>query len=390
MINIVFKYFVKKLLLCFDSIVLLGGGSGQREGVVLVRLDAIGDFIIWLDAAKEYRRIYPSQRITLIANAVWADMARGLPYWDEVWPVNLHGLSWKPTYRCTVLRKVHNARFETAIQPTFSRSFMHGDSVMRATHAIRRIGSVGDTANVIVRYKAISDRWYTQLLPASPRAMMELERNAEFISHLTDKDFKAALPRWPLMVRLTEHLQPKAAYVILFPGASWHGRQWSGPDFLEVGKQLNRLHGWQIVFCGGPSERALCQKIAEAIPTTSLNLAGQTTLVELAELIRGAQLLIANETSAVHMAAAVGTTAVSIVGGGHYGRFVPYPDQVIGIKPVVAAKHMPCFNCNWQCNQPHDATGPVPCISGVQVGQVLTLARQALFNASNFAKLNTL
>ncbi len=36
-----------------------------REAVLLVRLDLIGDFIIWLDAAKEFKKLYPGKRIVL-------------------------------------------------------------------------------------------------------------------------------------------------------------------------------------------------------------------------------------------------------------------------------------------------------------------------------------
>src|SRR5674476_373550 len=228
----IFKYLAKRLLLILDGFVSFCLDSNQKDGIVLIRLDTIGDFIIWLDTAKEYRRIYPNQKITLIANVVWADMARGLPYWDEVWPVKLRDLSWKPFYRWALLRKVSHANFETAIQPTFSRVFMHGDSVIRASHATHRIGSIGDMANSKARDKAIGDRWYTQLLPASSKPMMELDRNAEFISHLTGKDFKTSLPQWPVMATLPKRLQPHSAYAVLFPSASWHGKQWPKQSFV--------------------------------------------------------------------------------------------------------------------------------------------------------------
>jgi len=45
--------------------------------VLIVRPDSIGDFIVWLDTAKEMRRIYPPQgyRITLLANQECAEGA---------------------------------------------------------------------------------------------------------------------------------------------------------------------------------------------------------------------------------------------------------------------------------------------------------------------------
>jgi ADP-heptose:LPS heptosyltransferase len=55
---------------------------------------------------------------------------------------------------------------------------------------------------------------------------------------------------------------------------------------------------------------------------------GKTTLVELMNLISGAQLLVSNETSAPHLAVAVGTPVIVLYNGNHYGRFVPYPADV--------------------------------------------------------------
>jgi ADP-heptose:LPS heptosyltransferase len=382
MLNIL-KYFARWLLIHLEGSVSFGLNNKYKSGVLLIRMDYIGDFIIWLDSAKEYRRLYPNKKITLIANAAWADMARGLPYWDEVWPVKLRDMQCNPFYRLAFLRKICAANFEIAIQPTFSRIFMHGDSVMRATRAIHRWGSIGDTCNIKKSDKAISDRWYTRLLPASPKPMMELQRNAEFITYLADKQFKASLPTLPVIATLPKRLQLQGAYFILFPGASSHGKQWPIQCFIEAGEQLHRRYGWRAVLCGAPHERALCQAIADALPFSCLNFSGGSTLAELAELIRGAHLLIANDTSAVHIAAAVGTPAVCILGGGHFGRFMPYPVNVAGIKPVVATKTMPCFNCNWQCNQPHDPAGPMPCISGVSVALVLDSAQQALDEADN-------
>jgi ADP-heptose:LPS heptosyltransferase len=372
------KYLIKWCLLGLDGISSVSFNP-KKKGVVIVRLDSIGDFIIWLDTAKEYRRIYPNQKITLIANAAWADMASCLTYWDEVWPVSLDSLKWSSICRWVILHKVSRANFETAIHPTFSRSFMYGDSVIRATRANFRIGSIGDTSNIKANDKAISDRWYNQLIKASPNSLMELFRNAEFIKNLTGKDFTCSLPKWPAIgVRPKKILQLNNDYAILFPSASWHGRQWPKQYFVELGERLHHLYGWQIFLCGAPSDYLLCQEIAESASINFFNLAGQTTLVEFAEILRGAKLLISNETSAAHLAVSVGSPSVIILGGGHHGRFLPYPEYLLGVKTKVATNRMPCFNCNWQCTESYDTMGPVPCISGVSVAQVLALVPQAL------------
>jgi ADP-heptose:LPS heptosyltransferase len=355
-----------------DLLLLLIICRKKNGHLALVRLDAIGDFIIWLDSAKEYRRLYAEKRIVLIANAAWAGWAVNFPYWDEVWSFDSRRFKRNLFYRFQTLLKMRQAGFEIVIQPTYSRTF-EGDSLIRVSGAAQRIGSIGDESNTSATVKALSNRWYTQLIPATERNLMELERNAEFIRNLSGLPYVAALPQLPERAVSARYVPSHNDYFVIFPGASWIGRQWSVENFAEVVSRLHAKLGWAIVMCGGPSDVMLCQQIGDKLTITYVNFAGKTSLPELAGLIARARLLITNETSAVHIAAALGTPAVCIVGGGHYGRFLPYPADMPGIKPLVADHKMPCFYCNWVCSERHDIAGPVPCIEKVSVQNVLDL-----------------
>jgi ADP-heptose:LPS heptosyltransferase len=373
------KLFFNWFILKVDGLLLKLTSRDAKSGIALIRLDAIGDFVIWLDSAKEYRQIYPDQKITLIANAAWADLAKKFSYWDDIWPININHLGSRYLFRRQVqLQRVRKGAFRIAIQPTFSRVLMQGDSVVRATGATHRIGSVGDMSNATAEEQRVGNRWYTRLLTASPCPKMELLRNAEFFSQLGGEFHRVEMTQLPPLAKISGALKPSSKYFILFPGASWVGKQWPVARFAEALVSLNHSHGWKAVLCGASNEVTLCQAIADAAAVNCINLAGQTNLSELAEVIRGAQLLIANDTSAVHIAAAVGTPTVCILGGGHFGRFVPYPETVSGTKPVVANESMPCYHCNWHCNQPHDPNGPVPCISNITVQTVLNAVNKAL------------
>jgi ADP-heptose:LPS heptosyltransferase len=373
------KSLIYSILIFFEKLFFFVSKKRKLGGIALIRLDAIGDFLLWLDTAQEYRRLYPNQKITLIANTAWVDLAKQLPYWDEVLPVDIRHLYLRhPFKRWQLLWRISQRGFHIAIQPTFSRVLMHGDSVMRATGAKQRIGSRGDLANTTAEVYKTGNRWYTKLLPASPGQMMELLRNAEFFSQLSDTTHQSVLASLPRLAGRPSALLSAVPYFIVFPGASWVGRQWPVASFAAALLELQRSHGWQPVLCGAPNEAGICQAIANAAAINCINLAGQTTLSELAEVIRGARLLVGNETSAVHIAAAVGTPSVCILGGGHFGRFMPYPDNLLGIKPVVAAKYMDCYHCNWICSQSYDSNGPVPCIDNISVANVLSAAQQAL------------
>ena len=365
--------------------------------LLLVRVDSIGDFIIWLDTAKEYRKRYPNHRITLCVNSLLREFSGLLPYWDELLVVNLKRLNSNAIYRYQVLAKTRRLGSTIAVQPSYSRVYLEGDALIRATGAAHRIGSEGNTSNMPTALKKIADRWYTQLIPAAYEPMMELERNAEFIRGLDHSSgsvakpqleaasFSASLPIWPVQAASTLLVPARGPYFVIFPGASWVGRQWPASRFAEVIASVHQQTQWLPVLCGSAAERDLCQQIIDLCGLKScINLVGATELADLAEVLRSAQGLVTNETSAVHMAAAVGTPAVCIVGGGHFGRFMPYPTTMLGIKPTPAVHPMPCFNCNWHCNQPHTPGGAVPCISGVSVAQVLALFYAATGVSSEF------
>ena len=51
----------------------------NHEGLAIIKVDAIGDFILWLDTAQRYRKLYPHQTIVLIANKTCYDLAVKLP-----------------------------------------------------------------------------------------------------------------------------------------------------------------------------------------------------------------------------------------------------------------------------------------------------------------------
>ena len=304
-------------------------------------------------------------------------LAKLLPYWDEVIPIDLKKIQGDAGYRWKILSELRRRGFAIVIQASFSRTFSIGDSLIRATGAARRIGAMGDLSNIKSWKKMVSDKWYTQLVHVSPEPMMELQRNAEFVRGLGLQCFAARVPMLPKLINLPLRLTIDQRYFVILPGALWSGRLWPTVRFGEVLSKLIDSTGWRAVLCGSTSERGLCNQVIHAAGRKALNLAGETSLPELAEVIRQAEFLIGNESSSVHLAAAVGTPSVCILGGGHYGRFMPYviDEGVDHTAPVPVSHRMGCFGCNWQCNHDDDVSfgRPAPCIDGISVENVWTV-----------------
>jgi ADP-heptose:LPS heptosyltransferase len=352
--------------------------KGVSSGLLVVRMDAIGDFVIWLDSAKELRRCFPDMKITLLANASWAELAKHFDYWDEVIPASLIGFVKNPLYRWSMLRRIRKLACTVAIQPQYTRVSLVSDSIIRASLAKVRIASVGDKSYKDSYQQRCSDGWYTRLLAAQQSQMMELERNAEFLAELSGFSYTAKVPYIPVLLDLSSNLRPQKRYFIVFPGASAQYRQWPIEKFAYVIDHISRVWGLHPVLCGSGGEKDLCAELSSLCSFPCLDYSGRTSLPEFVEVIRGSLLLIGNETSAVHIATAVQVPAICILGGGHYERFMPYPEFLDGVKPYAAVSMMECFGCNWQCTQEYDKSGPVPCISRISVEQVLHLVDQSI------------
>ena len=93
---------------------------------------------------------------------------------------------------------------------------------------------------------------------------------------------------------------------------------------------------------GGPDERALGEALAPLTSPAPINAIGQTTLMELACLIKRCTVFLAHDSSSLHVAAAVGTPTVALFGPTDPRRHLPptFIGQVIA-KDVFCS---PCYS----------------------------------------------
>ena len=111
----------------------------HNPGVLLVKLDAIGDFVVWLGCAHQLRRYFAGERITLVCNQAVAELASASGFFDEVIALQLDRFKNHWPYRLRILREIRRLGYSTAIQPTYSRSLMLGESIIRCSGACQRI-----------------------------------------------------------------------------------------------------------------------------------------------------------------------------------------------------------------------------------------------------------
>lgn len=358
----------------------------DKTKIAVVRLDNIGDFVLWLNGALAIRKRYPNPeyQITLIAPAIWSDFAFASQIFDKIFVIDRPLFETDEFYRKQIYSRLAAEEFGVAINPTFSRVLTVDDVITRATLAPIRIGNKGDDSNTPSEQKIIADRWYTHLVEVSPKAIHELEKNREFAVFF-DESSQATIPELPrAMTSWPTSMVHEDKYYILFIGASWISKTWALENFAEIARKLFHRTKWKGIICGSPTDRHQAEKLYHLIPECLIqNLAGQTSLSELAGLISKAALVITNDTSAVHIAAAARVNVVCIAGGGHFGRFIPYPEEKDS--SIITVSHrLSCYNCNWVCT--HAAfkqDESLPCIRAVTIASVWEAVSKIISQTDN-------
>ena len=126
---------------------------------------------------------------------------------------------------------------------------------------------------------------------------------------------------------------------VLVPGTIWPTKHWPVEGFAQVARHLVGT-GRAVALAGSPAERDRCRAVAALCPEAR-DLSGQTTLSELAALIRRAAVCVTNDSGSMHLAVALGRPVVSVFGPtdpvwiGPYGR----PDAIVKVDLSCA----PCY-----------------------------------------------
>ncbi len=101
---------------------------------------------------------------------------------------------------------------------------------------------------------------------------------------------------------------------VVHPGASTQARRWPVERWAAVARACAE-RGERVVVTGDPSERALgAEIVARAQLAPSSDVAGRTSLLELAALVAGAERVLCGDTGIAHLASAYAVPSVVLFG----------------------------------------------------------------------------
>jgi ADP-heptose:LPS heptosyltransferase len=159
------------------------------------------------------------------------------------------------------------------------------------------------------------------------------------------------------------------------PGSNAAARRWGGDRYAELVRRLAGK-GLRVIVFGGPGERELIERVAGDY---ALPVGGTPDLPLLAAGLADCSILVTNDSGPMHLAAAVGTRTIALIGPSNPALTGPLGDHHV----LLHARGLPCQPCGRnECPR----TGPGTrlavaedeCMRWISVGEVEAAVLHAL------------
>lgn len=308
--------------------------------VLIVKLDAIGDYILFRNVLRFIRNSdrYRNAELTVLGNPIWRDLAESfdLACADNwIWLENRASCFKKSCEnllpRCVWHRRVSAAQeklkkwllafgFDEVISPQPIRDPLLDELLAGLAPSI--IG---------VRCEALDSSMYTRLIDPGSEPFVFLQARA-LVSQLAGEPCNESLT-------LETDTESHGREILVFIGASHWTKRWPRRRVQEFVRLLLAQTNRRVLLSNGIGDAPL-RSFARSFRSPRVEALPAMPLVDFARRVASACAIVTNDTMTLHLAAATDTPVVCIVNGMEgKGGFWPYPASlgkrvaILGVAP---------------------------------------------------------
>jgi lipopolysaccharide heptosyltransferase I len=279
--------------------------------VALVKPSALGDIVHSLPVLTALRRRFPAAHLTWVVNRGYEPLLRGHRDLDDTLPfdraVRRAGWGRSLTYYGRFLAELRRRRYDLLID---LQGLLRSGLMAAASGAARRVGFSSAREGAA---------WfYTDVVPVTKaeygriHAVDRYWRVAEALG-VGDlpKEFHVPIPddaRLWARAALRDCPRP---WLVLGVGSRWQTKRWPPGHFAALARRAQERFGGTALFVGGGDETSLAEAVRCRLAGPTCDLTGRTTLPQLAAVLEQADVVLANDTGPLHLAAALGRPVVA-------------------------------------------------------------------------------
>lgn len=349
----------------------------NRNRILLIRPDHLGDVLLTTPTIYALREVNPYTEIHALVGPWSADAIAAYPEIDLALTLAFPGFSREPKENW---RSPYQLALQTAAQ----------------------LRKVGYSSAIILR----PDHWWgalvAKLAGIPERIGYDLPEVTPFLTHAVEfrrehvvqqslrliETWTGELPPTQIVYRFPVDpvsegyvngylqewgIEPGQPIICIHPGTGTWVKHWLEDRWADVADTLAEQLNAAVVFTGGDHELALVRRIAGQMRCRACIMAGDTRIGQLAAVFKRATVVLGPDSGPLHLAAAVGTSTVSLYGPADPLEFGPWgpPQQHFVLGSAIGCR--PCRVLDWGADNPEFH----PCVREITLARVLDAARRA-------------
>jgi ADP-heptose:LPS heptosyltransferase len=278
------------------------------ERILIVKLDAMGDVLRTTACLEPLKRLHPRSHVTWITRANAVPLLAGNPLVDRILAVESNYLEF-----------LQADEFDLAIGPDADPL---SAAIMLLAHAREKRGFVSDRRGGVSPLNAAAEAWWRMGLDDSLKKQNRrtygewLYAMCELPPPIARPWFRPSAPACQAAAAVFDRATGIGPRICFNTGAGprWEEKRWKSRHYAELAALVcDRWAGATIALVGGPGERAFNAALLAA-NARCVDAGTDNSIDGFAAVLACADWCLTSDSLGYHMACAVGTPAVCVVG----------------------------------------------------------------------------
>lgn len=281
----------------------------KKIRILIIHTAFIGDIVLSTPLIRKLRDTYPKAEITYLTTPVGASILRNNPHLNHIIEYDKRGEHKGIKGFWAIAKKLKMEAYNLVITP---HRYLRSTFLTFLTGAPIRRGYDSAAASFLYNERVHYDK-----------SKHEVEKLLSFVPKDEGKRYEIEIFPTELEVEKVDKLLEKRRekVVVVAPGSKWFTKKWPLEYFNRVIKELEKMEDTTVVVVGGKEEMFFNMPLAN----TTIDLRGKTTLLELAEVIRRADIVLTNDSSPIHIASAFPNVRILALFGPTVEKFGFFP-----------------------------------------------------------------
>ncbi|MFH0877405.1 MAG: lipopolysaccharide heptosyltransferase II [Candidatus Omnitrophota bacterium] len=351
-----------------DTVAVYSEALAQPR-ILVIKISAVGDAVLAIPSFAAIKKKFPSAHVACLVGREAKDVFQRCPYIDELVVCDFQNKDRGLRGIFRLAKKLLRRRFDLVIDLQNNRkSHLLG----YLTCSSERYGYDNGKFSFLLNHRIKDTKE-----PISP-----VEHQFQVLKMLGIMEEPQALELWPSAEDerfasdfLKEYWLGKERLIGINIGASprWNTKRWRAKRFAKLCDALAKKD-YRILVTGSSSDAAFAKEILDQTKTKPVCAVAQTTLLQLASLVRHCDCFVTGDSAPLHIAAAMKTPVVAFFGPTDPRRHMPK-----GVRGLVLRKDcVPCYS--GVCPKKTNA-----CMESITAEDVLKAIEELLVNHKDSA-----